>query len=140
MGPYPSILSLIPQQQPFVMVDELLYTDAQASRTSFTIQADNVMVSEGFFTEGGLLENMAQTAAAGAGYAALSQNKQVEAGYIGAVKNLVIHRLPAVGDILETEVFFKEQVFNVTLVTASVTCNGEVIANCEMKIFIDSPA
>lgn len=136
MPSYPNILSFIPQQPPFVMVGELLYADETVSRTSFTVTADNVMVSNGFFTEGGLLENMAQTAAAGAGYAALSQNKQVEAGYIGAVKNLVIHRLPAVGDILETEVLFKEQVFNVTLVTAFVTCNGEVIASCEMKIFI----
>lgn len=136
MGSYPPILSLIPQQQPFVMVGELLYADETVSRTSFTVAGDNVMVSNGFFTEGGLLENMAQTAAAGAGYAAISQNKPVQAGYIGAVKSMVIHHLPAIGDVLETEVLFKEQVFNVTLVTASVTCNGEVIASCEMKIFI----
>jgi len=120
------------------MVGELLYADDQVSRTSFTVKEDNVLVSGGFFTEGGLLENMAQTAAAGAGYAALSQNKPVEAGYIGAVKNLEIFSLPAVNDILETEVLFKEQVFNVTLVTASVTCNGKPVAGCEMKIFIGS--
>lgn len=139
MASYPDILSLIPQQPPFVMVGELLYADETVSRTSFTVTADNVMVSNGFFTEGGLLENMAQTAAAGAGYATISQNKPVEAGYIGAVKNLVIHHLPAVSDVLETEVMFKEQVFNVTLVTATVSSKGKPIAGCEMKIFIGSP-
>lgn len=139
MASYPDILSLIPQQPPFLMVGELLYADETESRTSFTVTADNVMVSNGFFTEGGLLENMAQTAAAGAGYAAIRQNKPVEAGYIGAVKNLVIHHLPAIGDVLETEVMFKEQVFNVTLVTATVNSRGKPVAGCEMKIFIGPP-
>ena len=118
------------------MVDELLYADDTTSRTSFIIKEDNVLVDGGFFTEAGLLENMAQTAAAGAGYTAINAGKPVEAGYIGAVKNFEIFSLPAVGDTLQTEVTFSEHVFNVTIVSGTVTCNNKTVASCEMKIFI----
>lgn len=138
MQQHTDILALIPQQPPFVMVDELLYADDNISRTSFTIQQDNVLVDGSFFTEAGLMENIAQTAAAGAGYAATDAGKRVEAGYIGAVKNFEIFSLPVVGDTLQTEVVFKEQVFNVTIASGSVMCNGIKIAACEMKIFIGS--
>jgi len=138
MQQHNNILLLIPQQPPFVMVDELLYADDTTSRTSLTIKKDNVLVDGGFFTEAGLMENMAQTAAAGAGWAATNAGKRVEAGYIGAVKNFEIISLPAVGDTLQTEVLFKEQVFNVTIVNGTVTCNNNIIASCEMKIFIGS--
>lgn len=135
-----NITSLIPQQQPFVMVDELLYADDNISRTSFTVKKDNVMVDGGFFTEAGLMENMAQTAAAGAGYAATQTGKPVEAGYIAAVKNFEVLTLPAVNDVLLTEAVFKDQVFNVTMVTCTVKCNNNLVATCEMKIFTGSAA
>ena len=38
------ILSLIPQKPPFVMVDELLFSDDNITRTSFIVTADNVFV------------------------------------------------------------------------------------------------
>ena len=48
------------------------------------------MVDSGYFTEGGLMENMAQTAAARAGYLAKAENKPVSGGYIGAVKDFEV--------------------------------------------------
>lgn len=136
MAFHQNISALIPQQPPFVMVDELLFANDATSRTSFIIKEDNVLVDGGFFTEAGLMENMAQTAAAGAGYATINAGKPVEAGYIGAVKNFEVFSLPAVGDTLQTEIIFKEQVFNVTIVSGVVTCNNTNVASCEMKIFI----
>jgi hypothetical protein len=49
------------------MVDELLFSDDNITKTSFTVTADNVFVINGEFSEAGLMENMAQTAAAGSG-------------------------------------------------------------------------
>jgi len=121
------------------MVGELLYSDDIVSRTSFTIPADNILVEDGSFTDTGIMENIAQTVAAGAGYAAIAAGKPVQIGYIGAVKNFEVFSLPAVGDTLQAEVVFKQQVFNVTIVNGTVSCNNNKVATCEMKIFIGDP-
>jgi predicted hotdog family 3-hydroxylacyl-ACP dehydratase len=131
-----NILSLIPQRPPFVMIDELLYCDEITTRTGFKITNDNVLVVDGEFTEAGLMENIAQTAAARAGHMAKTENKPVAVGYIGAVKNFEIFNLPKVNDELLTEVKIENQVFDVTIISGMVKCNGVVMAQCEMNIFI----
>src|SRR5690349_15285664 len=98
------ILSLIPQRPPFVMVGALIHYDEKVTRTSFTIREDNILVENGRFTEPGLVENIAQTAAARAGYISISENMPVQVGYIGSVKDLKIYDLPIVNDELETEI------------------------------------
>ncbi len=133
------ILSLIPQRPPFVMVDELLYSDDRSSRTRFRVASDNILVENGTLAECGLVENIAQTAAAGAGNTARRAGVPVMLGYIGAIKNLEVFALPAIGDVLETEVVIENQIFDVSLVLAKTMCNGEVIAQCQMKVFIIDP-
>ncbi len=51
------------------MVDTLLSSDGSTARTTFLIRPDNVLVENGVFSAAGLMENIAQTAAAGMGYA-----------------------------------------------------------------------
>lgn len=133
-----NILELIPQAPPFVMVDNLLYTDELTSRSSFIITADNCMVVNGLFTEGGLMENMAQTAAARAGYLAKAENKPVSGGYIGAVKDLEVSFLPKAGQEIITEIRIENQFLNVSVITGSVHCNNELAACCEMKVFLST--
>ena len=94
------------------------------------------MVCNNELSEAGLIENIAQTVAAGAGYMAKKNSEQVSIGYIGAVKNLEIFALPKVGDTINTGVAITNQVFGVTIVTGNVECNGINLAKCEMKIFI----
>jgi predicted hotdog family 3-hydroxylacyl-ACP dehydratase len=133
-----NILSLIPQRPPFVMVDELLYCDESTTRTGFKVTDDNVLVVDGEFTEAGLMENIAQTAAARAGHMAELESKPVAVGYIGAVKNFEIFNLPKVNDELLTEIKIENQVFDVTIISGTVKCDGKVMAQCEMNIFIGS--
>ena len=133
-----NILELIPQASPFVMVDTLLYTDETTSRSAFIINADNCMVDKGYFTEGGLLENIAQTAAARAGYTAKAENKPVSEGFIGAVKDFEVFFLPKVGQELITEIRIENQFFNVNVITGNVHCNNELTARCEMKVFLNT--
>ena len=131
------IQALIPQRPPFVMVDKLLSVTETATTTGFTIQADNIFVMDGVFKEPGLVENIAQTAAASAGYISHTQNKPVLVGYIGAVNNLQVFALPKTGDELITEITTENQIFDVTLISGKITCNGQLIAQCKMKIFIN---
>jgi predicted hotdog family 3-hydroxylacyl-ACP dehydratase len=120
------------------MIDRLVFSDASVTRTAFLVTADNIFVANGLFREPGLLENIAQTAAAGAGALALQEGRPVTIGYIGAVKNLEIGVLPAVNDELITEVEVEAPILGVTVVSGKLWCNGKVAAQCEMKIFVQN--
>lgn len=117
------------------MVDELLCCDDTTAQTKFVIDADNVLVVDGFFTEAGLMENIAQTAAAHAGFTAQGRNEKVTPGYIAALKNFEVFKLPKVNDEIATEIKIETQVFDITQISGMVTCNGETMAKCEMNIF-----
>lgn len=131
-----NILSLIPQRPPFVMIDELIYSDERMSRTGLLVREDNIFVRDQRFREPGLVENIAQAAAARMGYVSQIENRPVPVGYIGSVKNLEILELPRLGDKLETEIIIENQVFDVTVISGKVSCNNRLLAQCEMKIFI----
>lgn len=132
-----NILALIPQRQPMVMVDALLYSDDAITRSTFTVKDNNIFVVNGFLKEPGLVENIAQTAAARAGYFAQQEKKPVSVGYIGAVKNLEIFSFPKTGDELLTEIAVVNQIFEVTIIAGKIFCNESIIAQCEMKIFLN---
>ena len=129
------ILQFIPQRPPFVMVDKLLYADEEKATSSFTITFDNILCEDGFFSEAGLMENIAQTIAAGRGYKEQMENKPVAGGYIAAVKNFEVFFLPQINDVLTTEIAVTGMLFNITIVTGKILLNGSLVAQCEMKIF-----
>jgi predicted hotdog family 3-hydroxylacyl-ACP dehydratase len=130
------IITVIPQRPPFVMIDELVWNNEQAACTSFQIEAGNIFVENGQFKEPGLVENIAQTVAARAGYIARISGQPVQVGYIAAIKNLAIYGLPRLEDQLLTQVTELSRVFNVLLVKGRVSCRESLLAECEMKIFI----
>lgn len=132
-----SIELLIPQRPPFVMIDRLLSYSETCTTTGFTIKDDNIFVSRGVFREPGLVENIAQTAAARAGYIAHAEKKPVLVGYIGAVNRLQVFSLPQTGDELMTVVTIENQIFDVTLISGKISCGDQLIAQCSMKIFIN---
>lgn len=132
-----NIETLIPQRPPFVMIGKLLNFSETNTTTGFSIKPDNIFVENGLFKEPGLVENIAQTAAARAGYVSKTENKPVLVGYIGAVNNLQVFMLPKTGDELITEITIENQIFDVTLISGKVTCNGQPVAQCKMKIFIN---
>mgnify|MGYP000926596639 CR=1 FL=1 len=130
------VTDLLPQKKPFKMVDTLIFADAKRIQTSFTIQPDNVLVDDGVFTEGGMIENMAQSAAAGTGYFFTSQNKEVPIGYIGALKNVQVWHRAQIGDTIETELETLHTIGNATIVSGKIFFQKELFASCELTIFV----
>lgn len=130
------IRTLLPQQPPFVMVGNILSCDATTTRCSYTVPPDNIFCEGGVFTAPGLIEHVAQTAAARLGFINLYVNKadSVQVGYIGAIKDFEIVRLPRVGETIETEVQVEQEVMGMTLVSARVMIGNELIATTSMKI------
>ena len=114
------ILLFIPQRAPFIMVDKLLYADEEKATGTFTVTAANIFCEDGFFNEAGLLENIAQTVAAGRGYKQQKENTPVAGGYIAGVKNFEVFFLPSINDVLTTEIFVTGKLFNMTSIAGKV--------------------
>lgn len=129
------IQTLLPQQRPFIMIDRLLLCDRMQTQTDFLVQADNLFCDEGMLMESAIIENIAQTCAARMGYSnSVINTGEVRVGFIGSVRNFNLYRLPKIGETLVTQVDVQSEVFNITLVNATVKINDELIAECEMKI------
>lgn len=131
-----NIFDYIPQRDPLCLVHTIYESTAESVKTGFIIESNHLLVSNGCLTEAGIAENMAQSAAAHAGYLARQENQPPRVGFIGNIKDLQIKFLPPVNSEVITEVKIKAFVMNVTLVTATSTCNNKEVATCEMKIFL----
>ncbi|HEU0136455.1 MAG TPA: hypothetical protein VFQ50_04125 [Flavobacterium sp.] len=128
-----TVQSMIPQKRPFVMVDALYsYSDTEIT-AGFTPLANNIFVKNGKFTESGLIEHMAQTVALHTGYGFFLRKEQAPMGYIGSIKEIVIHQLPETGDSLITQVLIVQEFAGVTLVEVSTKLNDKEIAFGQMK-------
>jgi predicted hotdog family 3-hydroxylacyl-ACP dehydratase len=126
----------VPQKPPFVFVDKILYVDDGRSLCSFTIGSDNIFLNEGYYSTSGMVESMAQTAAAGTGYLSKKENKAVPIGYIGAVQKLEVLEWPPANAEITMEIKLLTNILQVSLVSAVVSMADRVLASCEMKIFI----
>lgn len=130
--------AFIPQREPFVMVDELIYADEKTSRTTLLIREGNIFAKDGFFSAAGMVEAMAQTAAAGTGYFFKLKNEPVPVGYIGAVQQLEVFEWPRVNEEIMLEVKLQTKVLQVSLVSGTVKMDDRLIAKCDLKIFISN--
>jgi predicted hotdog family 3-hydroxylacyl-ACP dehydratase len=124
--------TLIPQKPPFVFVD-----DEKTSCGRFAITENNMFVKNGIFSTAGMVESMAQTAAAGTGYLCRVQNKGVPVGYIGALQKLEVMDWPPAGKPITMEISLITNILQVSLVSGMVKYDGKIMATCEMKIFIN---
>lgn len=138
---------LIPQRRPFVMVDEFECQEAPASESSLTgasgatalaVRQDNYfMLANGELAETGLIEHIAQSVSALAGYSAVLKGAtQVPVGIIAEVKRFVCHRRPKAGERLTTNVTMGLSFGTMTL-AHGVSCVGdETVGETDLKIFI----
>lgn len=130
------ILQLIPQRPPIVMVDSFYGIEENISRSGLTILPNNLFCQDGFFQETGIIEHVAQSAAARIGYIYRLASQPVPLGFIGSVEKMRIYQLPAVNTELLTEITIIQEVFDITLISALVKSRAQLIAECRMKIFL----
>ncbi|MBT9186650.1 MULTISPECIES: hypothetical protein [Zobellia] len=125
--------NLIPQKPPFIMVGKLLEYSEKKIVSGLIVPEDNLFVFENRFMAPGLIENMAQTVALHTGYKYYLAQKPAPTGYIGAIKKATVNALPFVGQELETTVEILHDIMGITMVSATVTCEGIILATSEMK-------
>ena len=93
------------------------------------------MVRENCLSEGGVMENIAQTCATHIGY--LSRHLPIRIGVVASVRNMEINSLPKVGARLETMVEEQgEPIFSVSIYEAKVFSDGALVAQGEMRVVL----
>lgn len=134
-----NIKQLIPQRSPIMMVDELLCVNGDEAQCRLAIREDNFFLeADGLIAEVGIIEHIAQSASAFAGYRAIDAGAtEPPVGYIGEVKNFHLSQRPAVGDVLITTITMGPTVDGVTIISGECKReDGEAVADTRMKIYV----
>jgi len=131
------ILSLIPQRAPMVMISRVIGYSKNQIHTEFDLDCENIFVTNDVFSESGMLENIAQTAAAMVGMEARKNRKEVPLGFIGGINKVKVFAYAAVASTINTKVEILQEVFNITLIRGKCFKLDELLLECEMKIVIN---
>ncbi|WP_075559536.1 hydroxymyristoyl-ACP dehydratase [Parabacteroides timonensis] len=134
------LLELIPQRPPIVMVDRFFGMDESGSYTGLKVEASNLFCRDGQLDECGITEHIAQSAAVRVGYLSKNAGEEVPVGFIGSVDKMNYRTLPQVGDELRTTIRVEQEIFDITLISATVQVNGNPIAEGQLKIFLKKDA
>lgn len=129
---------LLPQRPPFQFIENLVFCSENEFRSQFRIKQNELFVVCEELSESALLENMAQTVAAGnTWYQQQQANEQdPKMGFIGAIKKIMIHRKPKVNEILQTHVQIIHEIGDARIADAKIFCQDALIASAELTIFV----
>jgi len=130
------VKKLIPQDDPMVMVGDLLYIDEKTTICQFTIPQNHILSENNLLNRTALIENMAQTAAVRAGYLAKQTGSIPKTGFIGSIKNFEILATVSCGQTLTTTIINTGEIFNASIIEGKIECDRQLIARGEMNIFL----
>ena len=132
------IKRLIPQREPFIMVADFEERDGNSAATALNVCPGNYfMLPDETMAETGLIEHLAQSCAALAGCQALAKaSTHPPVGLIGEVKRFKCLRRPRIGERIKSIVTFNLTLGNVTLATGQTFVGEELIADIQLKIFM----
>lgn len=123
-----------------VMLDQLDFCQGEVAQGRLRIVEDNVFMEGGLFSESGMIEAIAQTAAARTGYLARQtgngKKEDPPIGVIGSVKDFELFFRPELGDEVIVEIRVMHEVMNASVIEGRVTVNDRMACKAELKIFI----
>ena len=133
------------------MVDGFEERDGNSAVTTLSVCPNNYFIlPDDTMAETGLIEHLAQSCSALSGYQALSRKAPLAeavspingdtpppVGLIGEVKHFKCHRRPQTGERIRSTVTFGLSFGNVTIATGQSFVDEELIADIQLKIFIE---
>jgi predicted hotdog family 3-hydroxylacyl-ACP dehydratase len=140
------IKKYLPHRTPMLMVDLILEMDDEQVETIFEIKTDNIFLENGFFTESGLVENMAQTCSSVVAkdyFIDENYNDKEDAnvvGFISGIKTLKIHSLPQIGNVIYTKASLVSKFITESYSLCTMKCQtfraDELLLEGEITLFI----
>ncbi len=135
----------LPHRRPMLMVDKIIAISPKNVSCCFLINEDNIFVRNGDFQEIGLIENMAQTCSSIVGQTFYDENynpisdKRI-IGFISAIKQLSVFKLPKVGDTIFTHSTLTSQFdgedYTICTMFVHAIYNEFELANAEINLFL----
>ncbi|WP_228852831.1 hypothetical protein [Aegicerativicinus sediminis] len=127
---------LIPHREPMILISSILSASENEVVSSLLIKENSVFLDKDLFSEAGIIENMAQTAACLEG---LKKNSVTSPtiGYLVSVNNLKIISLPKTKYTINT---MAERTFSfngLSKFKIDVMHNGQLIAQSELTTAIE---
>ena len=120
------------------MLDGFEERDDKSAVTTLSVCPNNYFIlPDDTMAETGLIEHLAQSCSALAGWQAQSQAlDHPPVGLIGEVKHFECHRRPQIGEQVRSTVTFSFTFGNTTLATGQAFIGEELIADIQLKIFM----
>lgn len=130
------IKRLIPQRDPFMMVDEFEQQDENTATTLLIVSKGNYfLLSDSMMSPTGMIEHIAQSCSALA--ASRKENTDVApVGMIAEVKNFCCHRRPQLNERITTTVTFGFSFGSMTLAHGVSKIGEETVAEVDLKIYM----
>jgi predicted hotdog family 3-hydroxylacyl-ACP dehydratase len=140
------IKKYLPHRAPMLMVDMILEMDDEKVETIFEIKQNNIFIENGFFTESGLVENMAQTCSSVVAkdyFVDENKNDKIDVnvvGFISGIKTLNIYFLPEVNNVIYTKALLVSKFITDSYSLCTMKCQtfraDELLLEGEITLFI----
>lgn len=128
------IEAYIPQRAPFIMVDNLIEATAERFETDFRVLPDNIFLEGNTLREFALIENIAQSCAAGIAFLNRSIEHEPKDGLMGGLAKLKVHQLPKANDLIFTQITVLHQLGNMYLCKGENYVGNDIYLECEIKL------
>ena len=140
------IQQFLPHRRPMLFVDTIIWIEKTYVEALFTIKLNQLFIQDEYFTEIGLLENMAQVCSTIIGqnyfinFSDLHKGDVI--GFISTIKTAEILRLPKINQTITTkatllEVFDYDE-FTISLMESKVMIDEEVFATSTMNLMLQN--
>ena len=133
------IEKFIPQRAPFIMIDNLIDATEDRFETNFRVRSDNIFLEGNELREFGLIENIAQSSAAGIAFLNRTAKRKPVDGFIGGISKVIVHHLPMVDDDIHTIIHPLNQLGNMFLLRGENFANGKMLMECKIKLVVLVP-
>lgn len=122
-----------------LMVDFVTEISENEVKTVFEIKEDNIFVQNGFLSEAGIIENIAQTCSSIFGQSFFGEENDDSVkliGFITSLKKIKIHSLPKIGDEIISDAVMVSKFENICNMHCNTYSGEKLLVEADINLFI----